>query len=158
MVAVAAVLLVGGCADHTPDCDPARRPQQAEIAGERALSRSGVCTVVFEGVEVPWLLKITRNDPPLPGLDYTATPSASVHTGQAVYDAFGWEAGQGTDDRYRQPRCDRLPKVFVAKPGTDTGYFCQDVALSCTNGVDEFRWSDPAVMVDGQGRVTFRRR
>jgi hypothetical protein len=138
--------------------------------GEVALDRGETtrCTVTFEGVTVPWL--VTSKGMTSGSLGsfvsqdfiYTARPLKSVHTAQSIYDLYAWETGKnGTTEGPLapvDPRCDRLPDVFTAEPGQDTGYYCQDVSESCTDGVQHFTWADWAVHADENGNVSFRAR
>ncbi|MFJ8669643.1 hypothetical protein [Streptomyces sp. NPDC093600] len=123
------------------------------------------CSVSFEGVTVPWLVTskgMTSGSvgPFSQDFVYTAKPLKSVHTAQSVYDLFSWETGKnGTTEGPLapvDPRCDRLPKVFTAKPGEGTGYFCQDISVSCTDDIQRVEWLDRAIHVDEQGRLSFR--
>ncbi|MEO3767596.1 hypothetical protein [Streptomyces sp. B5E4] len=119
------------------------------------------CTVRYAEVEVPW--EVTRTDPPRetarktrPG--YDISPLASVHTAKAVYAAYAWHVGRSDADgplAPRGPRCDRLPDVFTAAPGEDTGYFCQDILWSCRSGDFDFAWNDLPVRADEHGEVSF---
>ncbi|QGZ47114.1 hypothetical protein GPZ77_00600 [Streptomyces sp. QHH-9511] len=122
------------------------------------------CSVSFEGVTVPWLVTskgMTSGSAGAFSQDfvYTAQPLKTVHTAQSVYDLFAWETGKnGTTEGPLapvDPRCDRLPKVFSAEPGEDTGYFCQDISVSCTDGIQHIQWSDRAIHVDEHGRLSF---
>lgn len=136
--------------------------------GEVALRRGETtrCTVTFEGVTAPWL--VTSKGMTSGSLGsfvsqdflYTARPLKSVHTAQSIYDLYAWETGKnGTTEGPLapvDPRCDRLPEVFTAEPGQDTGYYCQDVAESCTDSVQHFEWGDWAIHVREDGHVSFR--
>ncbi|MFD4481662.1 hypothetical protein ACFWPU_36900 [Streptomyces sp. NPDC058471] len=122
------------------------------------------CTVVFEGVTVPWLVTskgMTSGSAGIFSQDfvYTARPLKTVHTAQSVYDLYAWEQGKnGTTQGPLapvDPRCDRLPKVFTAEPGKNTGYFCQDISTSCTDGVQDVKWLDQAIHVDKRGQLSF---
>ncbi|MGW7089118.1 hypothetical protein ACWGH2_37305 [Streptomyces sp. NPDC054871] len=123
------------------------------------------CTIGFEGVTVPWLVTskgMTSGSAGVFSQDfvYTARPLKTVHTAQSVYDLFAWEKGKnGTTEGPLapvDPRCDRLPKVFTAEPGKNTGYFCQDISMSCTDGVQRVEWFDRAIHVDKRGQLSFR--
>ncbi|AUH41966.1 hypothetical protein CXR04_18690 [Streptomyces sp. CMB-StM0423] len=119
------------------------------------------CTVFYADVEVPW--KVKRTDTP-PGTTpgsrprYDTTPVTGVHTAKAVYAAYARHVARSDADgplAPRDPRCDRLPDVFTAPPGEDTGYFCQDILWSCRSGDFDFTWNDLPVRTDDHGRVTF---
>ncbi|MDA8370760.1 MAG: hypothetical protein M0026_12975 [Nocardiopsaceae bacterium] len=118
------------------------------------------CTVTYEGVEVRWLVEITGIGTPIgKGYEYSVRPLSSVHTAQDVYDSFAWETGkdgqQSGPQPTRAPRCERLPDVFAAEPGQDTGYSCQDIKWFCENGDHDFRWSDRPIEINDDGNVTF---
>lgn len=122
------------------------------------------CTVSYEGVPVPWLVTSKGNTSGSAGafsqdFVYTARPLKIVLTAQSVYDLYAWETGKnGTTEGPTapvDPRCDRLPKVFTAEPGKETGYFCQDISTTCTDNVQHVEWRDHPIYVDKQGRLSF---
>ncbi|MDG9711400.1 hypothetical protein [Streptomyces sp. DH10] len=45
--------------------------------------------------------------------------------------------------------------MFTAEPGEETGYFCQDIYVGCTDDVQHVEWSDHAIHVDKRGRLSF---
>ncbi|AZM47192.1 hypothetical protein DMB38_16550 [Streptomyces sp. WAC 06738] len=115
------------------------------------------CTVFYADVEVTWKVERTgtqRGTRPR----YATTPLTGVHTARAVYAAYARHVARSDADgplAPRDPRCDRLPDVFTAPPGEDTGYFCQDILWSCRSGDFDFTWNDLPVRTDDHGKVTF---
>ncbi|MFD8378940.1 hypothetical protein ACFV2X_10425 [Streptomyces sp. NPDC059679] len=53
-------------------------------------------------------------------------------------------------------RCDRIPELFTAKVGQNTGCRCQELSWSCHDDDDDFEWRDWHVRIDEEGGyVTF---
>ncbi|WBB60920.1 hypothetical protein O7599_36470 [Streptomyces sp. WMMC500] len=122
------------------------------------------CTVTYEGVSVPWLVTskgMTSGSAGAFSQDfvYTAKPLRTLHTARSVYDWYAWETGKnGTTEGPLapvDPRCDRLPEVFTAEPGKETGYFCQDVSKTCTDDVQHIRWGDRPIRAEENGDLSF---
>ncbi|WP_407563218.1 hypothetical protein [Streptomyces sp. 184] len=121
------------------------------------------CTVTYEGVTVPWLVTSEGTTSGLGAFSqdfvYTARPLKTLHTARAVYDWYAWETGKnGTTEGPLapvDPRCDRLPEVFLAEPGKETGYYCQDVSVTCTDGVQDVKWGDRPIRAEENGDLSF---
>jgi hypothetical protein len=117
------------------------------------------CTVRYADVEVPWKVRTTAAAPGTAGrLRHDIRPLTTVHTAEAVYAAYARHLARSDADgplAPRDPRCDRLPDVFTAEPGEDTGYYCQDILWSCRNGDFDFAWNDLPVRADERGEVSF---
>ncbi|WP_407566154.1 hypothetical protein [Streptomyces sp. 184] len=148
--------------------DDLRPVRPGRCTGGELPDRAGAtarCTVLYADVEVPWRVRITdtpRDTSRDAAADsrprYEIRPLTSVHTARAVYAAYAWHVGRSDAAgplAPRDPRCDRLPDVFTAEPGEDTGYYCQDILWSCRNGDFDFAWNDLPVRADEHGEVSF---
>lgn len=121
------------------------------------------CTVTYEGVTVPWLVTSKGTTSGMGAFSqdfiYTAKPLKTLHTARSVYDWYAWETGKnGTTEGPLapvDPRCDRLPEVFTAEPGEETGYFCQDVSKTCTDDVRHVEWGDRPIRSEENGDLSF---
>lgn len=122
------------------------------------------CTVTYEGVTVPWLVTSKGTTSGSAGafsqdFVYTARPLKSVHTARSVYAWYAWETGKnGTTEgplAPTDPRCDRMPEIFLAEPGEETGYFCQDVSVTCTDNVQHVEWGDHPIRIEENGDLSF---
>jgi hypothetical protein len=133
--------------------DPGRC--DGDVAG--SVGSTTRCTITYERMKVQWLVKITKVEPWGFGntdYQYTARPLTGVVTARQVYDAFARKVWSD----YHRPmaRCDRIPKLFTAKVGQNTGYRCQELSWSCHDGDNDFEWRDWHVRLDEEGGyVTF---
>ncbi|MFD7731067.1 DUF4333 domain-containing protein [Kitasatospora phosalacinea] len=85
------------------------------------------CTVVYEGVEVPYSVQISASYDQAQGLvSYTMLPSKTVVVAKTVqaklYDKYG--PGSGLADTSKLA-CQEMPAVAVYDSGEDTDFTCQ---------------------------------
>ncbi|AXK33980.1 hypothetical protein DVA86_16255 [Streptomyces armeniacus] len=112
------------------------------------------CTVFYEGLKAEW--KVQFSDIDASGgwstSRYRAWPAKGVLTAKTVYAAYGWTR---KDEKEVPPRCDKMPKVFLAEAGKALRYECQSISYRCHNGDWRLRWANDPIWIDDDGRVDF---
>ncbi|UGQ14526.1 cold shock domain-containing protein [Yinghuangia sp. ASG 101] len=102
------------------------------------------CTVVYEGVEVRWTIRIESGGMLV---QYVLIPQRGVVTATGVYGAF-WERYQAKEAPLR---CGEIPRVAAVEPDQGTGYTCQFLDTSAAPN----RWVDLPVTLTRWNGLAF---